>query len=41
MISVRSDTIVLNFTYLAAGGRTDPLPDPLTTTRTGVQKLVG
>jgi hypothetical protein len=41
MISVRSDTIVLNFTHLAAEGRTDRLPDPLTTTRTGVQKLVG
>jgi hypothetical protein len=41
MISVRSDTIVLNVTYLAAEGRTDRLPDPLTTTRTGVQKLVG
>jgi hypothetical protein len=38
MIAVRSDTIV---TYLAAEGRTDRLPDPLTTTRTGVQKLVG
>lgn len=41
MISVRSDTIVLNFAYLAAEGRSELLPDPLTTTRTGVQKLVG
>jgi hypothetical protein len=41
MIAVRSGTIVMTFTYLAAEGRTDRLSDPLTTTRTGVQKLVG
>lgn len=33
--------IVLNVTHLAAEGRNDRLPGPLTTTRTGVRKLVG
>lgn len=41
MISVRSDTLVMTFTYLAAEGQSDRLPDPLATTRAGVQKLAG
>jgi len=41
MISVRDDTIVMNFTVLAPEDGLSALPDPLTIARAGTQKLLG
>jgi hypothetical protein len=41
MISVREDTVVVNFTVLAPEDGLPALPDPLVVARSGAQKLLG